>query len=440
MNGIIILSLGWSLSAIGQVEPPSPTVDNWHQWRGPLASGVAPKGDPPIKWDDNTNIKWKTALPGRGSSTPIIWGDRVFVQTAIDTGRAAEAAALPKADPANERKTAAPSTYHQFVLLCLSRKDGKVLWQRVAVEEVPQEGHHPTHSYAAFSPTTDGRYVYASFGSRGLYCYDLEGELKWKRDLGRMNTRYGWGEGASPALHGDKLVVNCDQEKGSFIMCLDARTGKPRWKAARDEPTSWATPLIVEHKGRTQVIVNATNRVRSYDLATGRVIWECGGQTVNVIPSPVAASGLAICMSGYGTFACAVPLDAQGDVTNTDKLAWTYKRGTPYVPSPLLAGDRLYFTVQNTGLLTCLDVRGGKPILERIRLPAVSSLYASPVAAAGRIYLIDRDGTALVLKHSDKLEVLAVNQLADRFDASPAVVGRQLFLRGEKYLYCIEVK
>jgi outer membrane protein assembly factor BamB len=334
-------------AAAAAADGPLQPIDNWHQWRGPLASGVALKGDPPTKWDEKTNIKWKVAIPGRGFSTPIVWGDRIFLQTAIDTGRAADAAALPKADPALERKTTAPSTFHQFIVMCLSRTDGKVLWQRVAAEEVPHEGHHPTHSYAAFSPTTDGRHVYASFGSRGVYCYDLEGKLQWKRDLGRLNTRYGWGEGASPALHKDTLVVN-------------------------------------------------------------------------------------------GAFACAVPLDARGDVRDSDKLAWVHKRGTPYVPSPLLVGERLFFTMQNTGLLSCLDLRTGKAILDRRRLPAVSSVYGSPIAAAGRIYLVDRDGTGLVLKQGDTLEVLAVNHLDDHFDASPAVAGRQLFLRGEKHLYCID--
>jgi outer membrane protein assembly factor BamB len=417
-------------------------IDNWHQWRGPLANGSSPGGDPPIKWDEKTNIRWKTAIPGKGSSTPIIWGDRIFLQTAIDTGKQAAPADLPKADPGFERKTSAPTTYHQFVLLCLDRRDGKVRWQQVAAEVVPHEGHHPTHSYAAFSPTTDGRFVYLSFGSRGVYCYDFDGKLQWKRHFGRMNTRYGWGEGASPVVHGDTLLVPWDQEKNSFVVALDVRTGKTLWKHDRDEPTAWTTPLIVEYQGKTQAIVSGTNRVRSYDLATGQVLWQCGGQTINVIPSPIRFGDAVICMSGYrGAFACSVALDAKGDVTNTSKVQWrTARLGTPYVPSPLLAGDRLYFTQMNQAVLSIVDPKTGQALLDRQRLPGLGTLYASPMHAAGRIYIPDREGMTLVLKKSDRIEVLAVNHLKEPIDASPAVVGKQLFLRGEKHLYCIEEK
>ena len=440
MQRIVLLTLCAGLLAV-----PAPArdfaaarLDNWHQWRGPNADGTAPKGDPPVTWDADHNIKWKAPLPGRGSATPVVWGDRIFVLTAIKTDRVVAAADLPRPLPGFEKKTPAPHNYYRFVVLCFDRATGKLRWQRTATEQVPHEGHHPTHSYAAGSPTTDGRFLYASFGSRGLYCYDLDGNLRWKRDFGRMNTRLGWGEAVTPTVHGDALVVNWDQEAGSFLTCLDARTGQTRWKVDRDEKTSWNTPLVVEHGGRAQVIVNGTNRVRGYDLETGKVLWQCGGMTVNAIPSVVAGDGVAYCMSGYrGAAAVAVPLDATGDLTGTDKVRWRYDRGTPYVPSPLLVGGRLYFTQANNALLTCLDARTGKPILDRERLPGLSTFYASPVAAAGRIYLVDREGTTLVLRQGDKLDMLATNRLDDPVDASPVVVGKQLFLRGEKYLYCI---
>jgi outer membrane protein assembly factor BamB len=416
-------------------------LDNWHQWRGPNANGSSPNGDPPTAWDAKKNIKWKAAIPGRGSATPIIWGDKVFILTAIDTGREAKPEDLPKLETEREKKTKAPMTYHQFVVLCLDRATGKERWRKVAAERVPHEGHHPTHSYAAGSPTTDGKYLYASFGSFGIYCYDLKGKLQWQRDLGLMQTRLGWGEGTSPVLHGDALIVNWDHEAGSFIACLDAKTGKTRWKVDRDEVTSWATPLVVEHKGRTQVIVMGTKRVRGYDLANGKLLWQAGGLTVNCIPSPVVWGNSVICMSGYrGSAAYALPLDVNGDVSDGSKVLWKYNRGTPYVPSPLLAGDRLYFTERNEAILTCLEVKTGKAVIDRERLPGLHSLYSSPVCAAGRIYLADRDGTTLVFKRGDKLEILAINKLGESIDASPAVVGKQLFLRGEKHLYCIEEK
>jgi outer membrane protein assembly factor BamB len=440
MKQPIILVLLCFITAVARaVELPDERLENWHQWRGPLATGVAPHGNPPVKWDENTNVKWKVALPGLGSSTPIVWKDQVFILTAIDTGRAAEPSELPKPDPRFTTRTQPPRTYHQFVVLGIDRATGKVRWQQTATERVPHEGHHPTHSYAAASPTTDGRYLYVSFGSRGVYCYDLDGRLQWQRDLGVMHTRLGWGEAVTPVVHGDTLLLNWDQEGDSCLIALDAKTGATKWKAERDEHTSWSTPLVVPFKGRTQVIVNATNRVRSHDLATGEVIWQCGGQSVNAIPSPVATDGVVFCVSGYQTSAAyAIPLDSEKDITGTEKVIWSHSRGTPYVPSPLLYGDRLYFTQSNNALLTCLDAKTGKPLIDRERLPGLTSLYASPAGAADRIYLVGRDGTTLVLKRGDKLEVLASNRLDDPIDASPAIAGKQMFLRGREHLYCLE--
>jgi outer membrane protein assembly factor BamB len=286
---------------------------------------------------------------------------------------------------------------------------------------------------------TDGEALYVSFGSFGVYCYDLDGKLRWQRDLGRMETRYGWGEASTPVVHGGTVMVNWDHEGQSFLVALDARTGRDRWRSERDEPSSWATPLIVEHGGGTQVIVNGTNRIRSYDLATGKVLWECGGMTLNAIPSPVVEDGKVYCVSGYrGSAAVAIPLDAKGDLTGSDKVAWRLDRGTPYVPSPLLVGGRLYYTQRNDPLLSCVDITTGKVLLDRARLPQLATLYASPVCAGDRIYITDREGTTLVIRRADEVEVLAVNKLEDTTDASPAVVGKQMFLRGHHALYCIE--
>ncbi len=414
-------------------------LDNWHQWRGPLANGTAPHGEPPLTWDAKTNIKWKVELPGQGSATPIVWGDQVFIATAIKTDRTADSADLPHVDRRLEKKTQPPTNYYQFVVLSLDRATGKLRWKQTAAEKVPHEGHHPTHSYAAGSPTTDGKFLYVSFGSFGIYCYDLAGKPQWQRELGRLNTRLGWGEAVTPVIHGDRLLLNWDQEVDSALICLDARTGKTLWKADRNEHTSWNTPLVVEHAGRWQVIVNATERIRSYDLETGKELWRCGGMTVNAIPSAVSADGVVYCMSGYrASAAVAISLDAEGDVTDSDKVLWRYGKGTPYVPSPLLVDGRLWFTQAYDAILTTLDVKTGKPVLRQERLPQLSSIYASPVAAAGRVYIVDRKGTTLVLKQGDQFKVLATNRLDDPVDASPIVVGKQLFLRGEKYLYCIE--
>jgi outer membrane protein assembly factor BamB len=412
---------------------------NWPHWRGPHANGTAPQADPPITWDGKT-IKWQTPLPGVGTATPIVWGDQIFVVTAIKTDRVAKADEMPKVDPKIEVKTKAPRNFYQFVVLSFDRATGKERWRKVAAERVPHEGHHESHTFASGSPTTDGKYLYVSFGSFGNYCYDLQGNLKWERDLERLGTRFGFGEAVTPVIHGDSLLLNWDQEKEAALYCLDAKTGKTKWRTPRDEVSSWNTPLVVEHKGKTQVIVNGTNRLRSYDLDDGKVLWEYGGMTVNPIPSPVAADGIAYCMSGYnGSLAVAISLDSRGDLgVKSDKALWRFEKGTPYISSPLLAGNRLYFTQSYDPIFTILDIKSGKPLVERQRLPDLHTVYASPMAAAGRIYLLDRDGTCLVLRQSDDIEVLATNRLDDTFNASPVAVGKQLILRGYKALYCIE--
>ncbi len=414
---------------------------NWHQWRGPSADGVAPHGDPPVRWDEDLNVQWKVEIPGEGNSTPIVWGDRVFLTAAVKTERTIEELPPLSGEPPGGYKTPRPTSYYRFVVMSLDRRTGRVLWERTANQEVPHEGRHPTNSYASASPTTDGRCVYASFGSRGICCFDTSGNLRWKRDLGDMITRFGWGEGSSPVLHGDRLIVNWDHEGDSFLVVLDAKTGETLWNADRDEISSWSTPLVVEHKGVTQLVVSATRRVTSYELAGGKIIWECGGQTVNVIPSPVAADGAVFCVSGFqGSALYAIPLGSTGDLTDTGRILWHHDRGTPYVPSPLLYDGLLYFTRSNSGVLSCLDAKTGEPLIEGTRLPGLSSLYASPVGAAGRVYFVARDGTALVIKHQPKLEILAANRLDDPIDASPAVAGSQMFLRGKSHLYCIARK
>jgi outer membrane protein assembly factor BamB len=438
MSPLTIALLAVSLApGADKVDP----LDNWPHWRGPLVNGTAPRGKPPIRWDAKTNIAWKRPLPGRGSSTPVVWGDLVFVSTAVDTGKKADPKDLPKPDPrfAGKKKTDAPDTYHRFMVFALDRKTGAVRWQRTCAKRVPHEGHHDSHSYAAGSPVTDGKRLYVSFGSFGLYCFDLAGKPLWQRDLGRLETRLGWGEAVTPAVHGNRLYVTWDQESDSALYALEAGTGKTAWKVDRDEVTTWATPLIVEHKGTIHVVVPATKKVRSYDARDGKVLWETRGLTVNCIPCPVTRDGVVYCMSGYnGAQAIAVPLDARGDAN--DRILWRLEGGTPYVPSPVLVGERLYFTQVNLPMLSCVDVRTGKLLLDRVRLNRLRTLYASPVAADGRLYLVDRDGTTMVLKHGERLETLAVNRLDEPIDASPVVAGKQLFLRSHGALFCIEEK
>jgi outer membrane protein assembly factor BamB len=416
-------------------------IHNWHQWRGPEANGFAPDADPPVNWDQETNVKWKIAIPGEGESTPIVWGDRVFITTAIETDRKeeqppSETAEAPGGNPFGIKR---PTSYYKFVVLCYDRPTGKVLWQRIATEQVPHEGHHHDHGFASPSPVTDGQFVYTSFGSRGFYCWDMEGNLKWGRDLGDLRMYRFFGEGSSPALDGQTLIVNWDHEGESFLYALDARTGETKWRVARpDDHSTWSTPLVVEFDGRKQVVVNSNTKARGYDFETGRVLWECGGQTRAIIPCPVAYQGLVYLTSGYPDSALlAVPLNATGDITGSEKIAWSHNQDTPYCPSPLLIDGKLYFNKSNRAILTVLDARTGEPIIEKKRLPDLSNIYASPVGAAGRIYFTGRDGTTLVLADGPELKVLATNKLDESIDASPALVGKEVFLRGKEHLYCI---
>lgn len=432
-SALIVATLGLLASATA-AEPRSARDHNWPHWRGPHANGIAPDADPPITWDADTNIRWKTPIPGAGSATPILWQDRLFVLSARETDVPADGPRVPHPTA----KTLPPEHKFDFIVSCLNRESGDVEWQQVAVQEGPHEGAHTTNSYASASPTTDGERLYVSFGSRGIFCFDLDGNRLWNRDLGDMRTRFGWGEGASPAVHGDFLIVNWDHEDQSFITALDARTGEDRWRIDRDEPTSWSTPVIVERDGIRQVIVNATNRVRSYELETGRVIWECAGQTVNTIPTPIVVGDVVYCASGYrGAALYALPLNLTGELMAADAL-WTHAAGTPYVPTPIVANDRLYMTAQNTAALTCLDAADGRVVFGPERLPELQSAYASPIAAAGRLYFVGRTGTTVVLEAGPALNVLSVNTLDDAFDASPVAVGKQLFLRGTESVYCIQ--
>jgi outer membrane protein assembly factor BamB len=439
---------------------------NWPAWRGPLNTGVAPDANPPTEWSESKNVKWKVPIPGEGSASPIVWESKVFVLTAVPTGN--KSAAANAAPPSENRPpgpppgggggkkkggfggpggggggmSMRPTEPYKFTVMCLDRATGKVLWQQSPREELPHEGHHPTGSYASGSPVTDGKVVVASFGSRGIYCYDMNGKELWKKDLGKMTIKMGFGEGVSPTIYHDTVIVNWDHESGSFITALDKNTGKELWRTPRDEQTSWATPLVVEHKGKVQIIQSATSKVRSYDLATGKLIWECTGQTANAIPSPVARGNMVYVTSGFrGSMLQAIDLDkAEGNIDGKDAIVWTHNKSTPYVPSPMLYGDNLFFFAVNNPIISCFDVKTGKPLIDTERLEGIREVYASPVGAAGKVFLTARSGTTLVIKNAGKLEVLATNKLDDPIDASPAIVGNEIFLRGKGNLYCIAEK
>jgi ribosomal protein S11 len=414
----------------------------WPTWRGPKATGVGDNANPPVTWSETQNIKWKVKLTGEGASSPIVWGNKIFFQAAVKTDKKAE---HPNPDPyKNARRPfhggKRPDNVYKFNLVCMDRGTGAVLWERTVRQELPHEGHHPVHGFASYSPITDGKYVWANFGSRGVYCYDLNGEQIWSRDLGRMQTKIMFGEGSSPALADNTLIVVMDHEGDSFIWALNKQTGKTIWKKARDELTTWATPVVVEVNGKKQVITNATTRVRSYDIETGDLIWQCGGQTANAIPSPVAGFGKVFCTTGFrGAALHAIDLGRTGDLTGSEAITWQVNKATPYVPSPLLYGDKIYVCSGNKAIISCYQGQTGQPNFVSRRLEGMKDIYASPVGAANRVYFVGRKGVTKVIKLSAKFEVLATNTLDDEFDSSPAIAGDELFLKGKTHLYCIAV-
>ncbi len=402
-----------------------------------MANGVAPQATPPLHWSETKNVRWKTPLPGNGHSTPIIFGDTVYVSAAVPVGPAQK----PVYDDAPGVHDSVPVTHrHQFMVYALSRRDGKIQWQKSLREEWPHEGGHMTGSLASISPTTDGERLYVSFGSHGLYCLNLKGEVLWEKNFGRMQTLHAHGEGSSPVLYGDTLILCWDHEGDSFLCAMDKRTGAIRWKVARDEKTSWATPLVVEHEGKAQIVTSATKRVRGYDLATGALIWECAGLAQNAVASPVAMNGVIIVGNSYDFQAMlGIRLaGAKGDITGTTNVIWKLNRLTPYVPSPLLYDDTLYILRHNQNILSRLDPMTGRQRGEPLRLEGIRDfIFASPVGADGRIYVTSRDGVTVVLRHDRENAPLAVNRLDDAFSASPALVGKEMYLRGEHFLYCL---
>ena len=411
---------------------------NWHQWRGPENTGLSRTASPPLEWSEEKNVQWKVAIQGSGSSSPIVWGDQVFLLTAVDTGRIDPSLPAPEEQPDRVFGIKFPNTAFSFVTLCLDRNTGREVWRRVSTERIPHEGHHKDNNFASASPMTDGRRLVCWFGSAGLFTYDLGGGLLWKRRLGKVHMGASLGEGASPVLHDDKIVIVRDHQRQSYIEALDAQTGETLWRKNRDEDNSWATPAVVRHSGVTQVIVSGSNKIISYNLDNGDIVWRCGGLTDNPIPAPIIHDDRVICMTGYkGHSALAIRLDSKDDVSGSDKVIWSLDRGAPYVPSPVLYDGLLFFNQSSQARWSCVDAGTGEVFVDRVKLPGQFGIYASPVAADGRIFVTDRNGTTLVLNRGKELKILATNKLDDSFHASPALVGKQLFLRGRRFLYCL---
>jgi outer membrane protein assembly factor BamB len=420
---------------------------DWPQFRGPSASGIGDGANPPVRWDvaKGTNVVWSTEIPGLSLSSPVVWGDRVFLTTAIsgDPKQAFRIGLFGDTDSVND------SSRHQWKVLALDKKTGKILWEQTAHEGTPKTKRHPKSSQASPTPVTDGKVVVAYFGSEGLYTYSIDGKLLWKKDLGIQNAGWffdpdsEWGAASSPIIYKSSVIVLCDRQKDSFIAALDLKDGKELWRTARAEIPTWGTPTIVTGKDRVEIATNGSKAIRGYDADTGKELWTLGPNSEVACTTPISAQGLIYVTAGYPPVQpiYAIKVGSSGDLTlkdgkeSSDAIAWSKKRGGVYLPSPLVYGEQLY-TVNNNGVMTVYNAKTGDRVYQQ-RVGEGGSFTASPVAAAGKLYVSTEDGDVYVVKAGPQYELLAKNTIGEPILATPALAGDLLIVRGAKHLFAI---
>jgi outer membrane protein assembly factor BamB len=421
---------------------------HWPSFRGPNASGVSDGHPTPVKWNapSGESVLWKTPIPGVAVSSPVVWGDRVFVSTAVSS----DPHATIRTGLYGDVEPSSDLSRHSWRLVALDKRTGKVLWERVAHEGVPRTKRHPKSSQASPTPVTDGRHVVVSFGSEGLYTYDVDGKLLWKRDLGVLNAGwfydpdYEWGVGSSPIIWKSSVIVQCDIQKNSFIAAFDVATGQPLWRTPREEIPSWSTPAIYEGNGRAELITQAKNFTRGYDPNTGQELWRLAGNSEITIPTPIIGANLIIVTNGYRGVQpiYAIKPGAKGDITlkgeqtQSEFIAWSTKRGGPYIPTPLIYRDQLY-VCSNNGVLSAYDARTGQRLYQERLGGTGGSFSASPVAADGKIYLASEDGDVFVVKAGPTYELVATNSMGEALMATPAISEGLIIIRGLKDVFAI---
>jgi outer membrane protein assembly factor BamB len=422
--------------------------ENWPSFRGRFSSGVADGQNLPDQWDGEkgTAIKWRTRIPGLGHSSPIVWGDQILVTTAVSSRSQANF----KPGLYGDGTASDDRSIHQWKIYCLDKRSGKVRWEQKAAESVPIDKRHIKSTYANSTPATDGRYIVAFFGSQGLYCYDMKGRLVWKRDLGRVDVgaydlpEYEWGPASSPIIYKDLVIVQCDQQKGSFLTALNLKNGEMVWKTAREELPSWGTPAIYPGKDRVELVTNGSNFIRGYDPETGKELWRLGGSSKITAPTPVFSGELIVIASGRRPEMpiFVVRAGASGDITlkpneTANKyVAWSREKSGPYMPTPLIYQSHLYI-LRNQGILACYELASGEEkYVERIPHQG-SGFSASPVAADGKIYLPSEDGDIFVVKAGPKFELLGRNALGQLLMSTPAISGGMMFVRAQYDLFAI---
>lgn len=442
--GLLVIA-AWPSTAAGS-ESPAADGDRWPQFRGPGGLGVATGTGIPVDWDLERNLLWQTEIEGRGHSSPVIWGNLVFLTTAIE-GDVIPGATAPvhmnEGEPFKHPDSVGSDHSHKFEVMAVDAGTGDIVWAKVSYEGRVYDDRHKRGSYASPTPVTDGERLYAYFGSEGLYAYDFDGALVWKTDIGDIKTM-GMGVGTSPVLYENLILIQADEDEGksSALVAVDKTTGKEAWRVARPVQVSWSTPLLaVDHRGRSQLVTSGYEYLIAYDPADGKEIWRVKGLESNAIHSPLAAGdGLVVLTAGFPRkITAAVKLDVTGDHSQEEGWAWSYSKGTGYVISNLILDGRVYL-VSDGGVVTCLDATSGDVVYEGGRLPERGTFMASPIAVDGNILLISTDGYAALVKGGPEFEVLSARSLGEKVIASPAVAGGRLFIRGERHLIAVGKK
>lgn len=428
---------------------PLAADDNWPQFRGHRARGVVEDeaSDLPVQWSATENIAWKTDLPGRGWSSPIVWGDRIFLTTVVNLG---ESEAPKKGLYFGGNRPEPPKSAHQWIVMCLGLDSGKILWQKQVHEGEPSGSIHVKNSFASETPVTDGEHVYVYFGGLGIYCFDFEGNQVWSKDVEPLKMRYGWGTAASPVLYGDQLFVVNDNDEDSYVMALDTKTGRELWRVPRDEKSNWATPYIWQHDQRVEIVTPGTGKVRSYDL-DGNVLWSLAGMSSITIATPYEYDGLLYVSSGYvldkSKPIYAIRPGAQDDISLEDDndsnewVVWSQPQAGPYNPSTI-AYDGIVYVLYDMGFFAAYDASNGEVIYSKKRIPKGRAFTSSPWAYGGKIFCLNEDGETFVIKAGDEFEILHTNPLLedDMGMATPAIAGDRLLIRSSARLYCVRQK
>ena len=440
MKSLLVLALCLGLSSVANAQ-------NWPSFRGQNSAGAGDGNDPPVAWDaeKSTNILWKTPIPGLGHSSPIIWQDRVFVTTAVSSAANSQFV-HGLTDTGN---SADDTSKHSWRVYCLDKNTGRIIWEKSIYEGVPKVKRHVKASYANPTPATDGKHLVISFGSEGLYCFDLNGKLLWKQDLGVLDggwssdAGFHWGFGSSPVIYKHLAIVQCDTQNQSFIAAFNLTGGKRVWQTTREEDSSWSTPTIYESKDRAELITSGTKYYRGYDPLTGKELWRMADGVDVKIPTPIAANDLYF-LGGGGSNArlafYAVRAGVRGEIkpADTKSIAWQSSKIRPHIVTPIVYGDYLYVCTDN-GILSQYQATTGEPTF-RARLGSGGSFSASPVAANGRLYFASEDGDVFVIKAGPTFELLARNPMGEVMMATPAIAGKMIIIRGQHHVFGIGVK